>query len=159
MGYTWIQVHGKDKGHHKPLALNPLGNTVSIGSTKPDKRVNFFAKGNGYVLGTLFVKLNGGKPSSTESTEYRTLETEEALKALRETQLRESQMAESKRLSEFRDSTLSFLSVPTSLKSSSEDDSQSASVHRLTEMFSTVLDQQEAQLERQTALLKSQTEK
>lgn len=30
--YTWIQVHGKRKGGHEPLAINPLGNTVSIGS-------------------------------------------------------------------------------------------------------------------------------
>jgi len=55
--YTWIQVHGKENGHHHPLALNPLGNGVAIGSTSIDKRFSFYAKGSGYVLGTSTSKM------------------------------------------------------------------------------------------------------
>jgi len=152
--YTWIQVHGTDHGQHQPLALNPLGNTVSIGSTQPEnpERVKLYVKGNGYVLGTLYVKMKGGK----EAEQYQSLENQEALEALQQTTLSES-MDESETLTEFRDSTLSFLEVPKSLRVS--DTENSASVHRLSEMYASILDQQDSQMRVQVDMLQKQANK
>merc|ERR1711924_485549 len=92
--YTWIQVHGKRKGKHEPLALNPLGNTVSIGSVKPDKRMSMYANGNGYVLGTLYVKMNGKRGmKASRVRDYSELTDEDALAALREAQVRRRLLA------------------------------------------------------------------
>lgn len=152
--YTWIQVHGTDSGQRQPLALNPLGNTVSIGSTQPEhpERVKLYVKGNGYVLGTLYVKMKGGK----EAEQYQSLENQEALEALQQATLSES-MDESKTLTEFRDSTLSFLEVPKSLRAS--DTENSASVHRLSEMYASILDQQDSQMRVQVDMLQKQANK
>jgi len=149
--YTWIQVHGKDQGERKPLALNPLGNTVAIGTTTPDKRVKLHVKGNGYVLGTLFVKQQGAKQE-----EYLAMENQEALEAMQQTRFRE-QMDETSTLTEFRDSTLSFLEVPKSLRGPNEDNS--ASVHRISEMYASVLKQQHVQMQNQIDVLEQQAKK
>lgn len=164
--YTWIQVHGKENGHHRPLALNPFGNTVSIGSTNPDKRARFYAKGNGYVLGTLYLKKSGqGKneeapqQAPAHATDYNSLEDEEAVEAMKQSRLRERKMErdEAESIEDFQDSTLAFLDVPEKLRGSSGR--KEPSVHRLTEMFAGVLNKQELQLQKQGSVLQAQATK
>merc|ERR1711935_558379 len=99
-------------------------------------------KGNGYVLGTLFVKQQGAN--------------QEALEAMQQTRFRE-QMDETSTLTEFRDSTLSFLEVPKSLRGPNEDNS--ASVHRISEMYASVLNQQHVQMQNQIDVLEQQAKK
>lgn len=147
--YAWIQSHGKDEGLHRPLALNPLGNVVSVGSTSPDLKSSFYAKGNGYVLGTLFVR---NKPQQMSSDV-------EAVTALKQSKLRHMKVGQEDEhaLNEFHDTTLSFLSVPETLHSSERH--KTPSVHGLSEMFASVLRRQEEQMQRQHKVLLAQAAK
>merc|ERR1711959_798091 len=133
--YTWIQVHGKRKGHHEPLALNPLGNTVSIGSVKPDKRVSMYANGNGYVLGTLYVKVGSGPKKSlselkdtqqqqlSQEEQQQELSEEQALQAMRQSEVRMRTLAKTAEAQdELLRSRLTLINVPEHLKASEVSD-------------------------------------
>jgi len=165
--YTWIQVHGKRKGHHEPLALNPLGNTVSIGSVKPDKRFSLYANGNGYVLGTLYVKMGAAKKTMAAARvrEYSELKSdmseftdEDAMAALRESKVRMGMLSETKEMQDvLLRSRLTLINVPEKLKHSDVKDE--LSVNRLTRMFDKVLSQQKTHMAAQDSTLKMQAEK
>lgn len=165
--YTWIQVHGKRKGKHEPLALNPLGNTVSIGSVKPDKRMSMYANGNGYVLGTLYVKMGAtkGKTAMEQQAameasrvrDYSELSSEDALAALRESQVRRQMLAKTAEAQdELLRSRLTLINMPKQLKE--PNTGEHVSVNRLTDMFNKVLKKQETHMASQEATLKAQTE-
>jgi len=145
--YAWIQVHGKANGGYKPLALNPLGNVVSIGSTTPDKGVSFYVKDNGYVLGTLFVK----KPvSHVDQAQSSHMAHQSALRALNKTTVHKLVVsAPPNSTRTFQESTLNLLSVPESLKS----EAGHVSMHHLTQMFASVLSQQQLQMQKQAQIL------
>lgn len=157
--YTWIQVHGKRKAHHEPLALNPLGNTVSIGSVKPDRRHNLYANGNGYVLGTLYVKMNGAKKSmnAAEVRDYAELSSNDAMDALRTSEVRMGLLRKTEeQQSELLRSRLTLINVPEKLKHSEINDE--VSVNRMTHMFHKVLAKQAEHMAAQDATLKTQME-
>jgi hypothetical protein len=157
--YTWIQVHGKRKAHHEPLALNPLGNTVSIGSVKPDRRHNLYANGNGYVLGTLYVKMNGAKKSmsAAEVRDYAELSSNDAMDALRTSEVRMGLLRKTEeQQSELLRSRLTLINVPEKLKHSQINDE--VSVNRMTHMFHKVLAKQAEHMAVQDATLKTQME-
>jgi len=159
--YTWIQVHGKRKGRHEPLALNPLGNTVSIGSVKPDKRMSLYANGNGYVLGTLYVTMKSGKTmSDSRIRDYSQLSSEltndDAMDALRESKVRMGLLSKTEELQDqLLRSRLTLISVPEKLKEVSSND---LSVNRLSQMFHKVLKKQDLHMASQDAVLKTQAE-
>jgi len=166
--YTWIQVHGKRKGHHEPLALNPLGNTVSIGSVAPDKRMSMYANGNGYVLGTLYVKLGGKRGAKTTTTtktmeesrvrDYAELSDAEAMSAMQESQVRRRLLAKTAETQdELLRSRLTLINLPAKLQH--PDTKDGLSVNRMTEMIHKVLNRQTAHISLQEATLKTQTEK
>lgn len=158
--YTWIQVHGKRKGKHEPLALNPLGNTVSIGSVKPDKRMSMYANGNGYVLGTLYVKMNGkrGGMKATRVRDYSELSDEDALSALREAQVRRRLLVKTAEAQdELLRSRLLLINMPQKLKE--QHGGGEVTVNKLTEMFHKVLRKQAVHISTQEATLQAQTTK
>merc|ERR1711939_1303168 len=153
--YVWIQVHGKRKAHHEPLALNPLGNTVAIGSVKPDRRMSMYANGNGYVLGTLYVKMGAtkGKTAMEQQAameasrvrDYSELGSEDALAALRESQVRRQMLAKTAEAQdELLSSRLTLINMPKQLKDPNVG--EHASVNRLTDMFNKVLKKQETHM-------------
>merc|ERR1711959_660192 len=165
--YTWIQVHGKRKGGHEPLAITPLGNTVSIGSVKPDWRVSMYANGNGYVLGTLYVKMGAAKGKTameqqaameaSRVRDYSELSSEDALAALRESQVRRQMLAKTAEAQdELLRSRLTLINMPKQLKDPNVG--EHVSVNRLTDMFHKVLKKQETHMASQEATLKAQTE-
>jgi len=153
--YTWVQVHGKKKGHHFPLVLNPFGNTVAIGTVNPDKRYQFHAAGNGYVLGTLYVKnygKGGTETSNAEVTSYEQLMSEsDASQALLESKVQRTQTEDLLR------SRLSLIGVSEKLKGKAHDDAPS--VQKLTHMMHGVLGKQERHMEKQDATLTRQKAK
>lgn len=170
--YTWIQVHGKRKGKHEPLALNPLGNTVSIGSVKPDRRVSMYANGNGYVLGTLFVKVgNAAKTSLQALKESREAEAaqeyneadmtdEQALAAMRAAQVRYRTMAKTAEAQdELLNSRMMLINVPEHLRAKKGQMEDEVSINKLTQMVYRVLRRQESHMTAQEAILAKQADK
>jgi len=153
--YTWVQVHGKKKGHHFPLVLNPFGNNVAIGTVNPDKRYQFHVAGNGYVLGTLYVKNYGRGATATtnsEVTSYEQLMSEsEASQALMESKVQRT------RTEDLLRSRLSLIGVSEKLKGKAHDDAPS--VQKLTHMMHGVLAKQERHMANQDKTLKRQAAK
>merc|ERR1711937_568729 len=137
--YTWIQVHGKKKGHHFPLVLNPFGNNVAIGTVNPDKRYQFHAAGNGYVPGALFVKNYGKGATATTNAEVSSSEQlmseDDATRALEETRVQRTQTEDLLR------SKMALIGVSEKLKGKAHDDAPS--VQKLTHMIHRVLSKQE----------------
>lgn len=157
--YVWIQVHGKRKAHHEPLALNPLGNTVSIGSVKPDRRMTLHANGNGYVLGTLYVKMGGTKMSMEQAQvrDYTDLSTDDALNALKQSRVRMGLLRETKDLQDkLLRSRLTLINVPEKLKHSKVDDK--VSVNYMTQMFHKILAKQGEHMAAQDLTLRTQAQ-
>jgi len=152
--YTWIQVHGSKKGRHFPLALNPLGNTVAIGTSVPDKAYRLHAQGNGYCLGTLYVKMGQSKTTSTDTaiTDYSQLMTsEDATEAL---SMAKVQRTEQEDLLKTR---LTLIDIPEKLKASKSHTDMS--VQKVTGMFHAVLAKQERHMTDQDDTLKRQATK
>jgi hypothetical protein len=153
--YVWVQVHGTKKGHHFPLALNPLGNTVAIGTTVADKRYSLHAAGNGYVLGTLYVKYKAGEVTATANTEItdysQLMTTEDATEVLSLAKVQRTNEEDLLR------SRLTLIDVPEKLKAS--DSHEDASVQKVTAMVHTVLAKQERHMHDQDATLTRQAAK
>jgi len=152
--YTWVQVHGIKKGHHFPLVMNKLGNTVALGTVNPNKKYSMHANGNGYVLGKLYVKMNGqgGKAiENSEITSYSELSNSDAMDLLGEAKVQRTD-------EDLLSSRLTLIDVPQKLKASEHQD-EGASVQKLTSMFHKVLEQQESHMTSQDALLKKQNAK
>merc|ERR1711990_230389 len=153
--YVWVQVHGTKKGHHFPLALNPLGNTVAIGTTVADKRYSLHAAGNGYVLGTLYVKYKAGEVTATVNTEItdysQLMPTEDAPEVLSLAKVQRTNEEDLLR------SRLTLIDVPEKLKAS--DSHEDASVQKVTAMVHTVLAKQERHMHDQDTTLTRQAAK
>jgi len=166
--YTWVQVHGKRHGSHMPIALNPLGNTVAIGTINPDKRYKMHANGNGYVLGTLFVKMEGtGHAAKSHDdariTDYSQLSTEfseeDAMQALQESRVQKSLLAETTDMQdEMLRSRLALISVPEKL-ATTKSSTNEISINRMTSMIHKVLRTQERHMAAQDAALERQNAK
>lgn len=152
--YTWVQVHGIKKGHHFPLVLNHLGNTVALGTVNPNKKYSMHANGNGYVLGKLYVKMGGQGGQGIENSEitsYSELSNSDAMDSLGEAKVQRTD-------EDLLSSRLTLIDIPEKLKASKHQD-EGASVQKLTSMFHQVLEQQESHMTSQDALLKKQNSK
>jgi len=170
--YTWIQVHGKDKGKHKPLAINPLGNTVAIGIEKVDRKYSLHANGNGYVLGTLYVKVQGTR--GQQESGRRLLDAapaendvthpshDDAMEDLRGMKVQRSLVPKTEGAQEQMDkmlrSRLSLISVPARLSPTATSGDSHVSVSHLTSMVHKVLRKQESHMALQDATLKRQAD-
>jgi len=168
--YTWIQVHGKEKGKHMPLAINPLGNTVAIGTISPDKKYQMHAAGNGYVLGELYVKMEGTPQMANTLEDARVTDmanlsnemtTDEAMSVLAESEVRQGMLTETAEMQdEMLRSRMSLISVPAKLRAhGAHGQPGDVSVNKLTSVIHKVLKQQEAHMDSLDKTLNQQNEK
>lgn len=160
--YTWIQTHGQVSGGNRaPLALNPLGNTVGIGTEQPDKRFAMHANGNGYVLGTLYVKMKAAHTmEDARVTDYAELSSEDmtddqAMQAMRQSKVRRRLLSETKEAQdELLSSRLAMIDVPEALSTAKGKDQ--VSVTRMTSMIHKVLQRQDKHMSSLDDLLERQ---
>jgi len=166
--YTWIQIHGKEKGKHMPLAINPLGNTVGVGTVNPDKKYQMHAAGNGYVLGELFVKMEGTPQQALTLEDSRVtdvanlsneMSTEEAMSVLEESEVRSGLLTKTAEMQdEMLRSRMSLISVPAKIRSA-QGAADDVSVNRLTSVIHKVLKKQEVHMKSLDQTLEQQTAK